>query len=107
VCRATVRYAGEGYLAHMGWVQLIGPPAGPTGAQFLRSVFDDPLQAGESLVPSLRDLVERAARFVEPLRLQLLDTLLPATNVADETGAGEDIQVLGDSLTRDGGTRSR
>ena len=72
-------------------------------ALFLRSVLDEPPQAAESFVPPLGDLVERAARFVEPLRLQLPDTLPPAANVADETGAGKDIQVLGDGLTRDGG----
>src|SRR5262245_17867367 len=76
---------------------------GATPARLSASLLDEVPEARERLVPALGDLIEIAARRVEPRRVEVEDPLPTAAYVAHEPGSGEDAEVLGDGLSRDGG----
>src|SRR5437867_706605 len=63
----------------------------------------------EGIVPLLRDSIQVSACLLEAPRLELPDalTLAPATLAAHEARSGERMNVLRDSLTRDGGPRAQ
>src|SRR5579885_2817168 len=67
-----------------------------------RSFFDEFLQTIERLVPLVRDAVEVAPRLGQPLGVERPDAFPPTPDVMDETGTGENVQMLGDGLAGDG-----
>src|SRR5215472_4443763 len=70
---------------------------------FLLFLLHELPQALEGLIPALRDLVEIAARLVELVRVKRPDAFSPPPAIVGEPGLGQDLQVLGDGLARDGG----
>ena len=63
--------------------------------------FNGQLETSERLVPLAGDPVETTARRVELPRLDFPQPLAADTNVADETGSRQDVEMLGDRLARD------
>jgi hypothetical protein len=61
------------------------------------------LQPRQRFVPLGRDRVEKTPRRLDPLRLELPDSLAPPAHAADDAGLSENAQVLGHSLTRHAG----
>src|ERR1700694_4865170 len=67
-------------------------------------LLDQLLQPMERRVPALRDLLQVVPCLLQPIGVELPDALAPAADVADETRAGENVQMFGDGLTRDVGS---
>jgi hypothetical protein len=64
-------------------------------------LLDELRQTAERFIPTLRDLVEIAAGRFHLIWFQLPDSLTATPNITDEAGAGQNIQVLRDGLSRD------
>src|SRR5262245_37775828 len=79
----------------------------PNTVKARRSILDELLQASQRFVPALRDPLQVARGVGEAAGVELPDALAPAPEVAHETRAGEDAQVLRDRLARDGGAGSQ
>jgi hypothetical protein len=69
----------------------------------LRRLLDGETQALEGRVPLRGDDVEPLPRLVELSRLESPDALAAAPRAADEPGAFQDLEVLGDGLAADRG----
>src|SRR5438445_1039745 len=68
-----------------------------------QSALDERLQPAERLVPLPGDGVQRLAGLQERPGTQLPDALAPAAGAADDAGARQDLEVLGDRLAGDRG----
>src|SRR5215831_1740486 len=71
------------------------------------AVFDQRLEAFESRVPLLGDLVEVPSGNLQLFVLQLPDRLPPAATRVEQAGSFHDAQVLGDRLPRHLRSRSQ
>lgn len=67
-------------------------------------LFHVELELTEGYVPLLGDQVERPPRFIQPLPLQLPETLLATPASSNQTCPGEYPQVLCNSLPRNAGS---
>ena len=66
------------------------------------SAFQAHFQLVEGMIPLLGDSFERPAGFIELSRLELPETFTADFNIVYQSGLGENLQVLGDSLPCDG-----
>jgi hypothetical protein len=61
-------------------------------------VFDEGFETGEGVVPLGRDAVEVVAKFEDRLRVEFEEGVAAGAYRADDFGALEDAEVLGDGL---------
>src|SRR5579871_5684678 len=63
--------------------------------------FDGEPQARQGIIPLAGDVFQAAARGFELARFNFPQALAADTDVADQAGAGQDVQVFGDGLAGD------
>lgn len=65
------------------------------------SLLNELLESRERAIPLTGNFSEVGPRFVQSIRFELPNLLTPAAHATHQAGAGEYVQMFGDSLTRD------
>src|SRR5271166_5518383 len=75
----------------------------PIHPKSVNSIFDERFQAGQCLVPLLRDKIEVAPQFLDGLRIELEEALATGAGAADDFSPLQYPKMFGDRLPGEAG----